>query len=178
MPIRPLKALPLCLLLPFLAPQTQASPYFRLTDPRAPQVIAGVYSDPAGSRGPDSGAAIPIFTHSTRDGSIFKAIQADWSPLTVGAGRSAGGAAFIAVGPVANLATVVKSGLVSALDWAAPGQFANLRQLLSPVPGGGRDVAISFGPAWQLKMVDGGQWRDPGAWSGQFKLFAGAALQF
>ncbi|MFA6004602.1 MAG: hypothetical protein WC881_11105 [Elusimicrobiota bacterium] len=161
-----------------LSVQASAGPYFRLIDPKAPKVVAGVYADPTGSLGPDSGAAVPLVTHSTRDGALFRSIQADWSPLALGGGRSAGGSAFLAVGPVANLAPVVKGAAVSVLDLLAPGQYANLRQLLAPVPGDGRDVSISFGPAWQFKPVDGGRWVDPKSWRGQFRLFAGAALQF
>jgi hypothetical protein len=155
-----------------------ASPYFRPIDIHHPSISAGVYSDPTGAMSPDSGAAVPLITHSTKDGSIFKSLQADWSPLAVGAGRSSSGA-FMAVGPVANLAPAVKGSMLATLDLVAPGRFANIRQLLAPVPDStGVDASVAFGPAWLIKPVSDGAWVDPKSWKGYFRLFFGGSLKF
>jgi hypothetical protein len=167
-------------LLALFAPlPAEASPYFRPIGPGNAQLISGSWVDPAGEDAPDLGGLVPLITHSTRDGALIRAIQADWSPLALGAGRSASAGAFVAVGPVANMAPAVKSALLAGLDLVGPDRFTNLRQLLAPVPdSSGLDVSVSFGPAWLIKPVDGGEFKDPKSWRGHFRLFFGAGLRF
>ena len=158
----------------------EAAPYFRLVDPAHPRPLAGVYADPFGSEAPDAGVALPLVLHRAGEGgAIIRSIQVDWSPLALGAGRSAGGSAFLALGPIANLAPAVKGLALAGLDALAPGGLPNLRHFLAPVPGSsGIDAAVSFGPAWQFKLVESGRWRDPDAWRGRLSVFFGAAIQF
>jgi hypothetical protein len=157
--------------------QAQAAPYFRLIDPAHPAISAGVYADPTGKDLPSYGSSVALITHSTKDGSLLEAIQTDWSPLTIGGGYG-GGQAFMAIGPSANLAPAVKSLAVKALDIVAAGKYENLRQLLSPVPGGGPDINIAFGPALLLRPVEDGHMLAPGLWKGRLRIFAGAAWRF
>ena len=161
-----------------LAPTgVSAGPYFRLLNPSHPQISAGVWADPTGKATPDVGSSVCTISHSTGDGALIQSLQADWCLLAVGGGYG-NGQAFMALGPSANLAPVVKTLGVKFLDLVAPSKYENLRELLSPVPGGGPDLNVAFGPQLTVKPVQNGSIVLPGSWQGLFRIFAGAAWKF
>jgi len=159
-----------------LAEPLKASPYFRLINPAHPQVNAGVWADIMGGK-PDFGSSVAIITHSTKDGSLFETLQADWALLTLGGGYG-DGQAFMAAGPSANLAPAVKQFILKGLDIVAPDRFHNVRSLLAPPPGSTPDITVSFGPQILFRPVENGVLLGPDKYRGRFRFFLGSAWKF
>lgn len=158
----------------FCASSAVASPYFRVLDPTHPRLSLGSFFDIAGDQKTDHGTVLALVTHSTRDGSIFKSVQADWTLLGVGGGYGAGNG-FIAAGPSANLSPVVKSlalGLVNKLTES--GQYVSLKEALSPARAD-QDMTVAFGPALMVPVLRDGAWVPAGKWQPRVRVFVGAA---
>jgi hypothetical protein len=165
----------MALLLLLAALPAWAGPYFRLIDPLHPKTTLGGFYDPTGKEGPAYGTTVAIVTHSTQDGSLLKIIQEDWVPLGVGGGYSAG-AAFMALGPSANLAPVAKGALLALVEKVtAEGSYQNVKDYLSPPKDSKPDISMAMGPAFSFKPVEGGDFLPVGRWRGAIRLFAGAA---
>jgi hypothetical protein len=161
-----------------VAVPASSAPYFRLIDPKHPQIIAGVWTDPTGKDRPYYGSSIALITHSTKDGSLFESVQSDWALLTVGGGYG-NGEAFAAIGPSANLAPAVKSFGLTLLDLVdKSGKYPNLRSLLAPPPGGSPDINVAFGPQFMTRPIEGGVVLPLSKWRGRLCFFAGAAWRF
>lgn len=119
----------------------------------------------------ESGTAVAyaVVTHSTRDGCALPAIVCeDWAPLTVG---STGDRDRFFFGPSANLLPVAKSFLLKGLNAASKeGQYANLKELLSPPLQSTTDLTVAFGPVLVIEPWNG--------WFSRIRFFAGAAWTF
>lgn len=150
------------------------TPYFRALDPVHPKLSLGSFFDVAGAQKTDHGTVLALITHSTRDGSIFKSVQADWTLLGVGGGYGAGNG-FIAAGPSANLSPVVKSLVLGLVDKVTKdGQYVSLKEALSPVRAD-QDMTVAFGPAFMVPVLRDGAWVPAGKWQPRVRVFVGAA---
>lgn len=154
----------------------KAEPYLHILDLAHPHTSVGAFYDPYGRETPAYGTTLALVTHKAGvGGSIFKSLQADWTPMGVGAGYAAG-SAFVSVGPSANMNPLVKGLALRLLDIVSKeGQYQNLRSLLEPPKDSGPDISVAFGPCFAFNPIEGGQALAPAKWKGRAKFFLGAA---
>lgn len=152
-----------------LVPSVKAAPYFRLLDPAHPQLNAGTYVGVGKGGQTTGGVYLPLITHSQKDGYLlFKG--EDWSLLGIGGSGNLNNFT-LNIGPAFNLAPSIKSLLLAGLSAiTAPGNYANLKSMLSPNPDAPSDVSISLGPTLSLSPQQN--------WKGSYATFLGAAFKF
>lgn len=162
-----------------LASSAQAGPYFRLLDINNVQRSAGAYVDPFNPSNTSAGTAIALITHSTKDGCAFPSIVCeDWSPLTAGFSANAGRLQFN-LGPVVNVAPLVKAGAKAILDQVTnEDSLLGVKSVLGSEPIGGSTPSIAFGPALAVTPIQHGVILPIEKWQGKLRIFAGAAWRF
>lgn len=155
----------------FLGASAQAGPYLRPLDLNSPRFIAGAYLDPIAGDVREGGTAVALLTHATEDGCALPSIVCtDWTPLAAGIIAGNGTPRF-ALGPVFNLAPVMKSLALKGLNAVtAEESYANLKTSLGSVPINGPDATVSIGPAWVVAPQE--------KWKGYFRIFLGGELRF
>lgn len=153
------------------AGSANAQPYFRPIDLAHPRISAGAYVDPITPGQSAVGSALALVTHSTKDGCLLPTIVCeDWTPMAVGFSVN-GGHALFGIGPSFNLAPLVKSALLSAVNAVtAEDTYKGLKSSLGSEPITGPDVTMSFGPAWVISPTEN--------YKGYFRIFAGGAWRF
>ena len=145
-----------------------AGPYIRPLDLSSPHFIAGAYLDPETPGASEAGTAIALLTHATEDGCGLPSIVCtDWTPLAVGVVAN-GGKFKLAIGPVFNLAPVLKSLALKGLNAVTEGDsFRNVKETLGSVPITGPDATVSIGPSFVYSPQEN---------KGYFRKFFGGEL--
>lgn len=159
-----------------LAAQVSAAPYFRPLDLSAPRFSAGVLLDPAGGAAPAAFTSAAIVTHSPEDGCLFPSIACvDWSPLTIG-GSFGGSRGTLGVGPSANMAPIMRAGLLLAVEKLTPDdQFLDLKDRLGVGSQSPSDVTVALGPSLAWNVIEGGTVLPINRWKGAVRVTIGAA---
>lgn len=151
----------------------KAEPYFRTVWINAsPKPGIGSLLEVKDLKKTDGALALPIITHSHKDGYVLIPGE-DWSLLTVGIGGTQGNIS-LAAGPAYNVLPVMQIGALGIMDYLNPtgDGFKPLRAFLSPASGAANQVSISAGPQFVFKPWDGPHGH------GYLRIWTGAAYQF
>lgn len=150
--------------------------YFKLN----PTINGLTFVDPSGQSKPEFGSTVAPWTHSTKDGSLFKSFQADWAPFTIGGGYDQDNkSGFVATGPSANLTPTVKSLLLRGVNALTDkDKWPGLKGLLAPTDADDKGLKFCLGMALLVKPIQNGDFIDPGRWRGEFRFSFGPAWQF
>lgn len=149
----------------------KADPYFRLLDPKNPQISAGALVDPVNPGNSAATTQLSLITHSTKDGCLFPKITCQpWSPLSVGFAANSG-RFLLSAGPSINLAPISRQFLLKGLNlFTKVDEYVGLKTTLSPEPHSENDISIAFGPSYVVSPTE--------KFKGYFRIFSGVAWNF
>jgi len=171
----------LALLVMLLPSLSLASPYFRMINPKHPQVAAGALFDPAGLGKTQAVTSLALVTHSTKDGSIIpEKLQPyfppeSWTPLQIGGGGN-GGEYVATIGASANFLPIAQKWALHGIEKISkPESLTGLKEALVPAAG---SFSLAAGPAFAFVPIRGGVMLPVSEWKGLFRWYGGAAWKF
>lgn len=168
----------------FFAQAALAAPYARIIGtPGAPTPsgMAGLLLDPKAIAGSEGVTNVNVVTHSTQDGSIIPQAwrswlaPEDWVPLFIGGGGSFQGETVIDAGASANVAPQI-AGLLADAHCSSETCLAIQSVLNSNYAKSG--LGFAAGPAWALRVVNGGTFEPVDKWQGLFRINVSASYKF
>lgn len=143
--------------------EAQATPYFRLLDPKHPQPVVGALLAPEDLGQTGAASMLPLITHSPTDGCFLPSLVCeDWTPLSVGASANSGNFTFD-VAPLANVLPWMQTAALAV----TPSSWQGIQRILSSSLD--RSVTFSAGPVWEYQQAKN---------KGFFRVFTGLSLHF
>lgn len=160
-----LLTLAILLLVPCAA---KAAPYFATPlSLSAVEFEAGVGLDPSGKSAPQALTVGALAWHNPVTPTL---LDPAWSPLSIGGAGTTWDTVHLVIGPSVNLAPQAIMLVSQALDFLAPGQFANLQSALKQGGASPTDAGLCVAP--MLEVIPSQKW------SGRFLPFIGGWLKF